>query len=114
MGRSVMHADVEQMIATSEKLLTIADAIERHYTSTKSDVDELFSSHWHGIASHAREELWKDWDEGFQVIARAYREMSQRIRTAAAEFTHTEENNTEHFHHIGQEEEPYTYQILKF
>lgn len=78
-GDSGLSADVAMMLASSQRLLDIAEEIDSRYRGTRDGVDHLLSRSWKGIAPQTHQELWSDWDEGFAAVQSALRGMADRI-----------------------------------
>lgn len=74
------------MLASSQRLLDLADDVESRYRGTRDGVDHLLGQSWKGIAPRAHQELWADWDEGFAAVQTALTGMAGKIADAARAF----------------------------
>lgn len=85
LGRCGVHANVAMMLAAAARLESGADEVKSRYRSTKDGVEHLLSS-WKGIAPQVHQELWTDWDEGFELVESAMTHMAAVIAGAARTF----------------------------
>lgn len=92
-GGGWVHASAAQMVAAANHLSAVADRIDARHGVVRADVEALVGSKWRGIAPKTHEQLWVSWDEGYSDVVEALRSMAEKIRTAAAQFTSTDESN---------------------
>lgn len=74
------------MLASSQRLLDLAEDVESRYRGTRDGVDHLLGFSWKGMAPRTHQELWADWDEGFAAVQTAFKGMAATIADAARAF----------------------------